>query len=46
MIEKALPNLMSVSEFRDYMKLGNARAYELVKRKGFPSIRVGNKYYN
>lgn len=40
----ALPTLMKVSEFRDYLHISTAKAYELVKQRSFPSIKIGNKY--
>lgn len=39
-----LPELMSVKELREYLGCSNAKAYELVKSKGFPSFRIGNAY--
>jgi excisionase family DNA binding protein len=39
-----LPNLMKVSELREYLHLNTATAYELVKQRSFPSIKIGNKY--
>lgn len=40
-----LPTFISVQEFRDYMQIGNERAYNLVKMRSFPSIKIGNKFY-
>ncbi len=34
---------MSVEEFRVYMGIGRATAYELVNSAGFPSFRIGKK---
>ena len=34
---------MSVEEFRVYMGIGRATAYELVNSDGFPSFRIGKK---
>ncbi len=39
-----LPELMSVKEVREYLGCSNAKAYELVKSKGFPSFRVSNAF--
>ena len=39
-----LPELMTVKEIRVYLGCSNAKAYELVKRKDFPSFRIGNSY--
>lgn len=41
---KELPNLMKVSELREYLHISNKEAYRLVKLKSFPSVKVGNKY--
>lgn len=35
---------MSVKELREYLGCSNAKAYELVKSKGFPSFRVGKTF--
>lgn len=39
-----LPNLITVSELREYLHISNRKAYELVKNRNFPSIKIGNKY--
>lgn len=39
-----LPELMTVKELRSYLGCSNAKAYEIVKSKGFPSFRIGNAY--
>ena len=40
-----LPELMTVKELREYLHIGKDKAYELVKGKSFPSIRIGGRYY-
>lgn len=40
-----LPELITVYELRDYLKCGHNQAYELVRRKDFPSFKIGSKYY-
>lgn len=40
-----LPELMSVKEFREYLHISHEKAYQLVKMRSFPSIRIGNRYY-
>lgn len=39
-----LPNLMTVKELREYLHISNQTAYELVKNRNFPSVKIGNKY--
>lgn len=43
--KRELPELMSVKELREYLHVSTQYAYELVKLRNFPSIRLGNKYY-
>lgn len=40
-----LPELMSVKELQNYLGIGKDKAYELVKNKSFPSIKIGGRYY-
>ena len=39
-----LPELMTVKELREYLKCSNAKAYSLVRSKGFPSFKIGNSF--
>ena len=34
---------MDIAELQQYMKIGRNKAYTLVKKPDFPSIRVGSK---
>lgn len=38
-----LPVILSISQIAEVMGLSRAGAYNLVKREGFPAIRVGEK---
>lgn len=38
-------SFMTVSELKKILGCGNDKAYALVKQKGFPSFRVGSRYY-
>lgn len=40
-----LPELMSVKELQNYLGIGKDKAYELVKSKSFPSLKIGGRYY-
>lgn len=40
-----LPELMTVKELQNYLHIGKDKAYELVKDKSFPSLRIGGRYY-
>lgn len=35
---------MTVKELREYLHISNQTAYELVKNRNFPSVKIGNKY--
>ena len=41
----ALPNLMSVKELIEYLKCSKTTAYELCRRRDFPSFRIGKTFY-
>lgn len=43
-VKNGLPKLISVSDVREYLHISNAEAYRLVKTRGFPSVKIGNKY--
>ncbi|MGX8701348.1 helix-turn-helix domain-containing protein [Caproiciproducens sp.] len=36
---------MTVQELMDYFQCGKNKAYELIKRKDFPSMQWGGRYY-
>lgn len=40
-----LPDLMNVKELISYLHCSKAVAYELCKRKDFPSFKVGKVFY-
>ncbi|MGQ9824184.1 MAG: helix-turn-helix domain-containing protein [Desulfotomaculales bacterium] len=40
----SLPQFFSVKELACFLGVGEAAAYALVKRKGFPCLKVGRKY--
>lgn len=35
--------IITVKELCDFMKIGKNTAYKLIKLKGFPAFRIGNK---
>lgn len=44
-----IPNLMSVQDFADQMTknvpIGANKIYRMVKEPGFPSVKLGGRYY-
>ena len=38
-----LPLMLSVPELTDVLDISRASAYELVKRKDFPALHIGNR---
>ncbi len=38
-----LPVILNISQVANLMGISRAGAYKLVKRKGFPAVRVGEK---
>lgn len=36
-------HVLSVSELADYLKIGKSKAFELVKKNGFPRLRLGRR---
>ena len=40
-----LPKLISVKELKEYLHCNDNTAYELVKRRDFPSFRINSRYY-
>lgn len=43
--ETALPELISVAGLMEYLKCSPTTAYNLVRKKDFPSFKIGGKYY-
>lgn len=39
-----LPDLFGVSQLAEYLAIGTAKAYELVRQEGFPAFRIGKSY--
>lgn len=44
-MEKKLPELMDIKQLREYFDCGIDAAYMLVRRKDFPSFKLGKRYY-
>ena len=44
MMVNDMKEYMSVIEMAKYLHIGRSRAYELVRDKDFPSVKVGRKY--
>ena len=44
-----IQNLMSVQDFSEQMTknvaIGQNKIYEMVKQPGFPSVKIGGRYY-
>lgn len=40
-----LPKLMTAKELMDYLHCSKTTAYELCRRRDFPSFRVGKNFY-
>ena len=40
-----LPNIISPKELMTYLKCSKTTAYELCKRRDFPSFKIGKNYY-
>ena len=38
-----LPDLLTVKELQEFLRLGRNRTYELLKSRAIPSIRLGQK---
>lgn len=43
-MQNNLPELITASEVKDYLKCSKSTLYSLLSRKDFPSFRVGKKY--
>ena len=41
----SLPNLITASDVKKYLKCNNTTLYGLLKQRDFPSFRIGKKYY-
>lgn len=39
-----LPELMTAREVREYLKCSNQNLYTLLKKKDFPSFKIGKSY--
>lgn len=44
-MEKNLPELIGVKDLMEYFDCGIDAAYMLVRRRDFPSFKMGNKHY-
>ena len=38
------PNMITIKELQDVLEIGKNTAYNLVKRKDFPSVKIGREY--
>jgi len=38
---KSLPEIISIEEVRNILRIGKTQAYELAKRKDFPKLPIG-----
>lgn len=41
---EALPEIFGVASLAEFLSIGNAKAYELVRQDSFPSWRIGKCY--
>lgn len=39
-----VPPMLSIPELQEALKIGRDTAYSLVKRKDFPSVKIGREY--
>lgn len=39
-----LPELLTAKQIREYLGCSNQKVYNLLKRKDFPSFRIGHSY--
>ena len=39
-----MPNMITVSELQKVLDIGRDTAYTIVKKKDFPSVKLGRKY--
>jgi len=40
-----LPKLLTPKDVQAYLHIGDAKLYNLMKQKNFPSFRLGRQYY-
>lgn len=38
-----LPDFLTIKELKQYLRIGNNKAYELANRRDFPSVPFGNR---
>jgi excisionase family DNA binding protein len=43
MTQHDLPEILTVEEIGDYLRIGRSSAYNLVNQPKFPAIRIGNQ---
>lgn len=44
MTPEQLPEIMSVNDVKNYLKIGSSKAYALCRRKDFPALKLGKLY--
>lgn len=40
-----MEEILKVSDIQKHLGISKTRAYELVRLKGFPKIKIGHRYY-
>ena len=40
-----LPKIITPKEVGEYLRIGNTKLYQLIKRKDFPSFKLGGSYF-
>lgn len=45
MTREELPEVLQVKHIKQFMKLGNDKAYDLVASGAFHCVKVGNRFY-
>lgn len=40
-----MENILKVSDVQKHLGISKTRAYELIRLKGFPKIKIGHRYY-
>jgi len=38
-----LPSMLTIDELKDYLRISRSTAYNLTNKKGFPTVRIGNR---
>lgn len=38
------PDILDINDLKRLLAIGTNKAYDLVKQKGFPAIKIGKKY--